>query len=85
MLTIYSHQDFQNIIFDGFNFSLPEETIVLINELASKVGAPTYIKTPVFKKKEVTLTHITSNANETWEKVRSFKTTKIEQKKGIDS
>jgi hypothetical protein len=81
MLTIYSHQDFQNIIFDGFNFSLPEETIVLINELASKVGAPTYIKTPVFKKKEVP----TTNANETWEKVRSFKTTKIEQKKGIDS
>jgi hypothetical protein len=81
MLTIYSHQDFKNIIFDGFNFSLPDETIVLINELASKVGAPTYIKTPVFKKKEVP----TANANETWEKVRSFKTTKIEQKQGIDS
>ena len=81
MLTIYSHQDFKNIIFDGFNFSLPDETIVLINELASKVGAPTYIKTPVFKKKEVP----TSNASETWEKVRSFKTTKIEQKQGIDS
>jgi len=82
MLTIYSHQDFKNIIFDGFNFSLPDETIVLINELASKVGAPTYIKTPVFTKKEVP----TVNANnETWEKVRSFKTTKIEQKQGIDS
>ena len=81
MLTIYSHQDFKNIIFDGFNFSLPDETIVLINDLASKVGAPTYIKTPVFKKKEVP----TANANETWEKVRSFKTTKIEQKQGIDS
>jgi hypothetical protein len=83
MLTIYSHQDFQNIIFDGFQFSLPEETIVLINELASKVGAPTYIKTPIFKKKDVTITPPT--AIETWEKVRSFKTTKIEQKKGIDS
>ena len=83
MLTIYSHQDFQNIIFDGFQFSLPEETIVLINELASRVGAPTYIKTPIFKKKEVTITPPT--AIETWEKVRSFKTTKIEQKKGIDS
>ena len=81
MLTIYSHQDFQNIIFDGFQFSLPEETIGLINELASKVGAPTYIKTPVFKKKEAP----PANASETWEKVRSFKTTKIEQKQGIDS
>jgi hypothetical protein len=83
MLTIYSHQDFQNIIFDGFQFSLPEETIVLINELASKVGAPTYIKTPVFKKKEPPTA--TATVNETWEKVRSFKTTKIEQKQGIDS
>lgn len=83
MLTIYSHQDFQNIIFDGFLFSLPEETIVLINELASKVGAPTYIKTPVFKKKEAPIA--TATVNETWEKVRSFKTTKIEQKQGIDS
>ena len=81
MLTIYSHQDFQNIIFDGFQFTLPEETIVLINELASKVGAPTYIKTPVFKKKEAP----TANASEPWEKVSSFKTTKIEQKEGIDS
>jgi hypothetical protein len=88
MLTIYSHQDFQNIIFDGFQFSLPEETIILINELASKVGAPTYIKTPVFKKKEVAISKLaTANASETWEKVQvhSFKTTKIEQKKGIDS
>ena len=86
MLTIYSHQDFQNIIFDGFQFSLPEETIALINELASKVGAPTYIKTPVFKKKDDTVT-TTTTTGETWEKVqvRSFKTTKIEQKKGIDS
>jgi hypothetical protein len=89
MLTIYSHQDFQNIIFDGFHFSLPEETIALINELSSKVGAPTYIKTPVFKKKENSLPALNNNTNTNtsanWEKVRSFKTTKIEQKEGIDS
>jgi hypothetical protein len=62
----------------------------LINELSSKVGAPTYIKTPVFKKKEaVASTNATvasaPNSNTNWEKVRSFKTTKIEQKEGIDS
>ena len=88
MLTIYSHQDFQNIIFDGFQFSLPEETIALINELSSKVGAPTYIKTPVFKKKEVptaSLNNANQTSNSNWEKIRSFKTTKIEQKEGIDS
>ena len=92
MLTIYSHQDFQKIIFDGFHFSLPEETIALINDLSSKVGAPTYIKTPVFKKKDIEVTTNASgsgsgatNSNTNWEKVRSFKTTKIEQKEGIDS
>ena len=86
MLTIYSHQDFQNIIFDGFHFSLPEETIALINELSSKVGAPTYIKTPVFKKKEVATASLNNNSsNSNWEKMRSFKTTKIEQKEGIDA
>ena len=86
MLTIYSHQDFQNIIFDGFQFSLPEETIALINELSSKVGAPTYIKTPVFKKKEVATASLNNNSsNSNWEKMRSFKTTKIEQKEGIDA
>ena len=93
MLTIYSHQDFQNIIFDGFQFSLPDDTIALINELSSKVGAPTYIKTPVFKKKEdVSIASDSASAsvhgshsNAQWEKSRGFKTTKIEQKEGIDS
>jgi len=89
MLTIYSHQDFQNIIFDGFQFSLPDDTIALINDLSSKVGAPTYIKTPVFKKKEESVAAAAAthgpHSNANWEKSRGFKTTKIEQKEGIDS
>jgi hypothetical protein len=48
----YLLKDFQSILFNGFSFELPEETLKLINELASEVGSPSYIKTPVFQKRE---------------------------------
>jgi len=116
----YSLHDFNNIIFDGFDFKLPDETVNLISELSLEVGSPSYIKTPVFKKKEnhllksvvpgitgieVTSGHIlTDNVasshayqykkrrgrnmdivnDEDWESIRSFHTTVMEQKVGID-
>ena len=48
----YSLQDFRNIIFNGFQIELSESTLQLINELSNEVGSPTYVKTPVFQKKE---------------------------------
>ena len=48
----YSLQDFSRITFEGFNFELPEETIRIISELSLQVGSPTYVKTPVFQKRE---------------------------------
>lgn len=51
----YSLQDFNNIVFDGFDFKLPDDTVNLISELALEVGSPTYIKTPIFKKKDPSL------------------------------
>jgi hypothetical protein len=48
----YSLQDFNTIIFNGFNFTLSDDIIQKINELAAQVGSPTYIKTPVFQKKD---------------------------------
>ena len=48
----YSLTNFQNISTNGFDFTIPEETIRIINELASQVGSPAYIKTPNFHKKE---------------------------------
>lgn len=48
----YTLQDFNTIIFNGFNFTLGDEIIQKINELATQVGSPTYIKTPVFQKKD---------------------------------
>jgi hypothetical protein len=49
---VYHLKDFTDITFDGFNFNLPEETIQMISSLSLEVGSPTYIKTPVFRKRE---------------------------------
>jgi hypothetical protein len=50
--TIYSLKDFLDISFDGFNYNLPEEIIQTISGLSLEVGSPSYIKTPVFRKRE---------------------------------
>jgi len=48
----YTLDNINNLIFQGFNYSLPEETLKKISELALQVGSPDYVKTPVFKKRE---------------------------------
>ena len=50
----YKLIDFETITFNGFDFSIPEETVQLISMLSMEVGSPTYIKTPVFQKKDNT-------------------------------
>ena len=47
----YKLIDFETIVFNGFDFTIPEETMNLISNLSIQVGSPTYIKTPVFQKK----------------------------------
>ena len=101
----YNLQDFIKISFNGFDYTIPQETIDLISSLSMEVGSPSYIKTPVFKKKDLSNENVllnTSNngynsssrkkkgnkgmeiSNEEWETLRTFQTTKIEQKTGID-
>lgn len=48
----YTLDNINNIINNGFDYSLPEDTINIISNLALQVGAPDYVKTPVFNKKE---------------------------------
>lgn len=49
----YTLQDFNNILSGGFSYDLKDSNVIeLISSLANKVGAPTYIKTPVFPKRE---------------------------------
>ena len=48
----YKLSDFNDLIFNGFNYELPSETLQLISELSLEVGSPDYVKTPVFQKRE---------------------------------
>jgi hypothetical protein len=95
----YTIQDFNTITFNGFNFNLPEDAVKIISELALQVGSPSYVKTPVFQKRENPLKQTPSqpssekrkkNKNveindEDWSVIRSFHTTKFDVKEGIDA
>ena len=93
----FTLNDFRTIKFAGFDIKLSEDTISIISKLAEEVGSPTYIKTPVFAKKEVPKeqimykkkrrnNHMMDVVNDDdWETLRTFQTTKIEQKVGVDA
>lgn len=106
----YTLRDFNNVTFNGFDYQLPEETINIISELSLQVGSPTYIRTPVFSKKEnqqnqqnqqqQMVSHSDDNYNKRkrknngvkeyvndtdWDNIRTFQTTKIEHKEGLDA
>lgn len=114
MTTCYTLNDINNILFQGFDYKLPEETLKIISELALQVGSPDYVKTPVFQKRENTMkvdpSHdyygpgdgsIVRNSmpfkknkknkvheivnDEDWEALRTFQTTKIEEKVGFEA
>jgi hypothetical protein len=46
----YSLSDIETIKNGGFSYDLPEYSLMLINKISRQVGAPSYIKTPVFRK-----------------------------------
>jgi hypothetical protein len=52
----YSYEDIEAIAFNGFQCSIPQETLDIISTISVKVGSPAYIKTPVFQKREQTTT-----------------------------
>ena len=49
----YTLENFSNILFNGFEIKLPDETLNIISDIAQHVGSPSYIKTPLFNKREV--------------------------------
>ena len=63
---------------------LSTTTIKIVNDLARKVGAPNYSKTPIFKKKPRQQKY---NINkEDWEQIRNFKTTQLKKNQdGIEA
>ena len=48
----YSITEYDDITNAGFICNLSQETLDIISKLSEQVGAPTYIKTPIFLKKE---------------------------------
>lgn len=49
----YNIVDYEEITNAGFICNLSQETLNIISKLSEQVGAPTYIKTPIFLKKDV--------------------------------
>ena len=94
---IYTLKDFEEIVFNGFDLTLPEATTSLISSIAEEVGAPTYIRTPNFPKRDRP-TNIINAAPHTkrrrnrnleindddWETIRKFQATEVKKKEGID-
>ena len=101
MSNTFTLTDFHNITFGGFEIKLPDETIAIITELALQVGSPTYIKTPIFAKKDPPQQKEREKCDtssfkkkrrgnevvndEDWETLRTFHATKMEQKVGIEA
>jgi len=48
----YDIADYEDITNAGFICNLSQDTLDIISKLSEEVGAPTYIKTPIFLKKE---------------------------------
>jgi hypothetical protein len=48
----YPLQKFKEIIFNGFDFAVPETTVNIINYLSGEIGAAVILQSPVFQKKE---------------------------------
>lgn len=72
----YTLKDFHNYSREINEINLDDNTVKLINEIAKRVGAPEYQKTPVFARKDQRpqKNKITS---EDWEEMRKFKKTEI--------
>ena len=83
----YTLEEFNDIEADGFEYTLPSETLALINKLSDMVGAPSYSKTPIFTKKGLPgkrKKRTEEITDEEWEILRNFQTTTLVRKEGID-
>ena len=97
---VYQLTDFEAIKWNGFECVLPEDVIRLVSRIADQVGAPSYVKTPIFPKRNADDSTATSSlagtqrkprttANEIteddWETIRRFQVTELEKRQGIDA
>lgn len=48
----YTLDNFNQIIFNGFDYKLDDSIVEIISKLSLQVGSPDYVKTPIFVKKD---------------------------------
>ena len=51
-IVIFTRNDYERIKKEGFSYTLPDETLKTIKTISANVGAPEYIKTPHFDKRQ---------------------------------
>lgn len=49
---VYQLSDFEAIKWNGFECNLPQQMMDLVSRIADQVGAPSYVKTPIFPKRD---------------------------------
>jgi hypothetical protein len=74
MMLRYTEDSIKRIA-ENTDFELEKDVINIINFLAHKVGAPSYKKTPTFKKSRNPNHHNESITGDDWAAIRNFKTT----------
>lgn len=80
----YTLDDYNKIVENYQINELSKTTIKIVNDLARKVGAPNYSKTPIFKKKQRPQKYHINK--EDWEQIRNFKTTQLKKNQdGIEA
>jgi len=84
---IYTLKDFETIAWNN-KFTLPNETIKLIEILSNQVSSPDYSKTPNFSNNDRQIRkkkrHNEEIKPEDWESIRNFQKTEIAKKEGIE-
>lgn len=97
MVHRYTLKDFQNIMDDGINITLDAGTIEIIQKLADQVGAPEYVRTPQFVRKDRPDGDSVRSKNRKnkkkavelsdadWEAIRQFEPTQMDKKVGINA
>ena len=84
----YTLNDFKRVSLNN-NYEISDETITVVNKLATLVGAPTYKRTPVFTKpimrrERPRRAKVTITASD-WEEMRNFKVTELNKnEEGIE-
>jgi hypothetical protein len=74
-----------DIINTGFEYNLPDKTIDVISLLSEQVGAPSYVRTPIFNKKDNKRKKKNMEiSDEDWDAIRNFQKTTLEKKEGIE-